>query len=379
MKVLLIFGTRPEAIKMATLALGLMNDKRFELKICVTGQHRFLLDQVLDLFEIKPDFDLDIMSIGQDLTEITCLILQKLKNIFSKFKPDIILVNGDTTSSLAASLSAYYHSIPVGHIEAGLRTGNMLSPWPEEANRKLTSVLTSIHFAPTKKSAQNLLDEGYNTSLIKITGNTVIDSLYYIISKIEKNKDIELEIINSLPFYNSNKKFILITGHRRESFGKGFEKICNAIAISAIKHQNFDFIYPVHLNPNVTEPVNRILKNIKNVHLVTPLSYLQFVFLMKKSYFILTDSGGIQEEAPSLGKPVLVMREITERPEALLEGTVKLVGTDIDKITENIDKLINDKNVYLKMSNAVNPYGDGDACSKIIDELYLWHLTNVNK
>jgi UDP-N-acetylglucosamine 2-epimerase (non-hydrolysing) len=255
----------------------------------------------------------------------------------------------------------------------------MLSPWPEEANRKLTSVLTSIHFAPTKKSAQNLLDEGYNTSLIKITGNTVIDSLYYIISKIERNKNIEFEIINSLPFYNSNKKFILITGHRRESFGKGFEKICNAIAIAALKHQNFDFIYPVHLNPNVTEPVNRILKNVKNVHLVTPLSYLQFVFLMKKSYFILTDSGGIQEEAPSLGKPVLVMREITERPEALLEGTVKLVGTDIDKITENIDKLINDKNVYLKMSNAVNPYGDGDACSKIIDELYLWHLSNVNK
>ncbi len=375
MKVLLIFGTRPEAVKMATLALKLKNDERFNVKLCVTGQHREMLDQVLNLFGIIPDFDLNIMKQGQDLTDISCLILQKMKDVFNNYKPDIILVHGDTSSTLAASLAGYYHSIPIAHVEAGLRTGNIYSPWPEEANRKLTAVLSSLHFAPTIKSKENLLDEGYNPSSIKVTGNTVIDSLLFVTKKFENDKELENEVISSLPFYNPQRPFVLITGHRRESFGGGFERICQAISESALKHKKFDFIYPVHLNPNVLEPANRILSGIQNIYLVSPLGYLQFVYLMSKSYLILTDSGGVQEEAPSLGKPVLVMRDTTERPEAVAAGTVKLVGTDIKMITNSIDDLITNKDLYIKMSKAMNPYGDGNSCDRILDELHNWHLS----
>ena len=377
MRTLLIFGTRPEAIKMSTLALKLKSDIRFDLKVCVTGQHREMLDQVLNLFELKPDFDLNIMKHGQDLTDITCAILQKLKNVFSAWRPDIILVHGDTTSTLAASLASYYHSIPVAHVEAGLRTGNLYSPWPEEANRKITSVLTNLHFAPTEQSKVNLIAEGYLEEQIKVTGNTVIDSLLFIASKLSQDKALEAETLAGLPFYNSDRPFVLITGHRRESFGEGFERICEAISISAQKHTDFDFIYPVHMNPNVLEPVNRVLGSIKNVQLVPPLSYLSFVYLMSKSYFILTDSGGVQEEAPSLGKPVLLMRDTTERPEAVASGTVKLVGTNTTLIVESIDKLINDTSLYQAMSQAVNPYGDGFSCDRILNELFNWHLSKA--
>lgn len=374
MKVLLVFGTRPEAVKMATLALKFKADTRFDLKICVTGQHREMLDQVLNLFGISPDFDLNIMQPGQDLTDITSKILQELKKVFQVYKPDMILVHGDTSSTLAASLAAYYHAIPVSHVEAGLRTGNLYSPWPEEANRKITAVLSTLHFAPTITSMANLIAEGYSEDSIKVTGNTVIDSLLFVNSKIEENKNLEKEILFSLPFYRADKPVVLITGHRRESFGDGFERICEAISLAAKKHSNYDFIYPVHLNPNVSEPVNRILAGIENVHLVAPLAYLPFVYLMSKSYLILTDSGGVQEEAPSLGKPVLVMRETTERPEAVESGTVKLVGTDVVKITESIDELIFNQDTYKKMSHASNPYGDGKACERILEELHAWHL-----
>jgi UDP-N-acetylglucosamine 2-epimerase (non-hydrolysing) len=374
MKVLLIFGTRPEAVKMATLALKFKSDARFDLKICVTGQHREMLDQVLNLFRISPDFDLNIMQPGQDLTDITSKILQELKKLFQGYKPDMILVHGDTSSTLAASLAAYYHAIPVAHVEAGLRTGNLYSPWPEEANRKITAVLSSLHFAPTMSSRANLIAEGYFEDSIKVTGNTVIDSLLHVNSMIEEDANLEKEILFSLPFYRPDRPFVLITGHRRESFGDGFERICEAISIAAQKHSNYDFIYPVHLNPNVSGPVNRILSGIENVHLVAPLGYLPFVYLMGKSYLILTDSGGVQEEAPALGKPVLVMRDTTERPEAVESGTVKLVGTDVGKITASIDELIFDQIIYKKMSQASNPYGDGKACERILEGLYSWYL-----
>jgi UDP-N-acetylglucosamine 2-epimerase (non-hydrolysing) len=374
MKVLLIFGTRPEAVKMATLALKFKADIRFDLKICVTGQHREMLDQVLNLFGILPDFDLNIMQPGQDLTDITIKILQELKKVLLDYKPDMILVHGDTSSTLAASLAAYYHAIPVAHVEAGLRTGNLYSPWPEEANRKITAVLSTLHFAPTMTSRANLIAEGYPEDSIKVTGNTVIDSLLFVSSKIEEEESLENEILLSLPFYRADKPMVLITGHRRESFGDGFERICKAISLTAKKHRNYNFIYPVHLNPNVSEPVNRILGGVENIHLVAPLGYLPFVYLMSKSYLILTDSGGVQEEAPSLGKPVLVMRDTTERPEAVESGTVKLVGTDVDKITESIDELIFNLDTYKEMSQASNPYGDGNACERILEELYAWHL-----
>jgi UDP-N-acetylglucosamine 2-epimerase (non-hydrolysing) len=376
MKVLLIFGTRPEAVKMATLALKFKEDLRFDLKICVTGQHRQMLDQVLTLFGLTPDFDLNIMKQGQDLTEITVKILQELKNVFQDYRPDMILVHGDTSTTLAASLSAYYHSISVAHVEAGLRTGNLYSPWPEEANRKITSVLSTLHFAPTLTSKANLIAEGYPSDSIKVTGNTVIDSLLFITSKIEKDENLEKEILSSLPFYHVDKPVVLITGHRRESFGDGFQRICEAISYAAKKHSNYDFIYPVHLNPNVSEPVHRILGGIENVHLVGPMGYLPFVYLMSKSYLILTDSGGVQEEAPSLGVPVLVMRDTTERPEAVESGTVKLVGTDISKITTSIDELIFNQGTYQNMRKASNPYGDGNACERILEELYTWHIAN---
>ncbi|WP_418135384.1 non-hydrolyzing UDP-N-acetylglucosamine 2-epimerase [Oceanimonas smirnovii] len=369
MKVLTVFGTRPEAIKMAPLALQLAADERFNAKVCVTAQHREMLDQVLDLFELKPDFDLNLMKPGQDLTDVTTGILQGMKNVFAEFKPDIVLVHGDTATTFAATLAAYYQQIPVGHVEAGLRTGNIYSPWPEEGNRKLTGALAEKHFAPTSNSQQNLLNEGINANRIYVTGNTVIDALLEVIKKLDTNQPLAAELAERFSFLDANKKMVLVTGHRRESFGGGFERICQALANTAKQHPDVQIVYPVHLNPNVREPVNRLLSEVNNIHLIEPQDYLPFVYLMNRSHIILTDSGGIQEEAPSLGKPVLVMRDTTERPEAVEAGTVKLVGTDTNVITEALSTLLTDKAAYQQMSFAHNPYGDGKACQRIMDAL----------
>jgi len=369
MKILIIFGTRPEAIKMAPLVHALANDKRFESKVCVTAQHREMLDQVLQLFEVVPDYDLNLMKAGQTLNEITSKILIELKPILLEYKPDLVLVHGDTTTTFAASLAAYYEQIEIGHVEAGLRTGNINSPWPEEGNRKLTGALTKYHFAPTETSQQNLLDENYKQENIFITGNTVIDALLMIKNKIDSDLTLNTKLENLFPMLDKSKKLILVTGHRRESFGDGFERICEALAITAKRYPDAQILYPVHLNPNVREPVNRILKGIDNVFLIEPQQYLPFIYLMGRSYMILTDSGGIQEEAPSLGKPVLVMRDTTERPEAVAAGTVQLVGTDVKVMTLAINKLMDDSAVYNAMSFSHNPYGDGHACSRILDVL----------
>ncbi|RLV60383.1 UDP-N-acetylglucosamine 2-epimerase (non-hydrolyzing) [Parashewanella curva] len=368
-KILTVFGTRPEAIKMAPLVHALNEDARFDAKVCVTAQHREMLDQVLDLFEITPDYDLDLMKAGQTLPEVTSRILLELTPVLKDFKPDVVLVHGDTATTFAASLAAYYEQILVGHVEAGLRTGNIYSPWPEEANRKLTGALTKYHFAPTKTSKENLLAENYQESNIYVTGNTVIDALLIVNEKIKTDDDLKATLNAVFPFLDENKKLILVTGHRRESFGGGFERICEALAITAKKHPETQILYPVHLNPNVREPVNRILSGIDNVILIEPQQYLPFVYLMSRAEIILTDSGGIQEEAPSLGKPVLVMRDTTERPEAVLAGTVKLVGTEVDVITANLDELLTNEEAYEAMSFAHNPYGDGKACQKILEEL----------
>lgn len=372
LKTLCVFGTRPEAIKMAPLALQLASDERFEAKVCVTGQHREMLDQVLELFELKPDYDLNIMKPGQDLTDITTGILQGLKSVLAEFKPDIVLVHGDTATTFAATLAAYYQQIPVGHVEAGLRTGNIYSPWPEEGNRKLTGALTTLHFAPTATSKQNLLNEGIKESSIEITGNTVIDALLEVVAKLDSNQQLQQAFREQFSFLNAEKKLILVTGHRRESFGGGFERICQALVDTAKAHPDTEILYPVHLNPNVREPVNRLLQGINNVHLIEPLDYLPFVYLMNRAHIILTDSGGIQEEAPSLGKPVLVMRDTTERPEAVEAGTVKLVGTKVSAIRDNLDALLNDEHAYTVMSRAHNPYGDGQACARIRESLLTW-------
>ncbi|UTW10637.1 non-hydrolyzing UDP-N-acetylglucosamine 2-epimerase [Marinobacterium rhizophilum] len=369
MKVLTVFGTRPEAIKMAPLALALAADERFDAKFCVTGQHREMLDQVLGLFAIKPDFDLNIMKPGQDLTDVTTAILQGLKAVFAEFKPDMVLVHGDTATTFAASLAAYYQQIPVGHVEAGLRTGNMYSPWPEEGNRKLTGALAQLHFAPTETSQANLLAEGVDTSNIIVTGNTVIDALLDVVARLDEDADLRETAAAPGAFLDPSRKLILVTGHRRESFGGGFERICQALRDVAEQHPDVDIVYPVHLNPNVREPVNRLLKGIDNVHLIEPLDYLPFVYLMSRAHIILTDSGGIQEEAPSLGKPVLVMRDTTERPEAVSAGTVKLVGTDGANIVRELNGLLNDESAYRAMSFAHNPYGDGKACQRILEAL----------
>jgi UDP-N-acetylglucosamine 2-epimerase (non-hydrolysing) len=369
MKILTIFGTRPEAIKMAPLVHALTNDIRFESKVCVTAQHREMLDQVLELFAIKPDYDLNLMKVGQTLNEITARIILELKPVLQEFKPDVVLVHGDTATTFAASLAAYYEHISVAHIEAGLRTGNIYSPWPEEANRKLTGVLTKYHFAPTETSKQNLLNDNYSEESIVVTGNTVIDALLMVKAKIDTDADLNTELQNQFPFLDKTKKMILVTGHRRESFGDGFERICRALALIAKKYPNTQIVYPMHLNPNVREPVNRLLKGIDNIFLIEPQNYLPFIYLMSHSHIILTDSGGIQEEAPSLGKPVLVMRDTTERPEALAAGTVKLVGTDVDVIVSSLSELLDDQNKYELMSYAHNPYGDGEACQRIIDAL----------
>ena len=367
-KTLCVFGTRPEAIKMAPLALSLKADSRFEAKVCVTGQHRQMLDQVLELFELNPDFDLNIMKPGQDLTDVTSAILQGMKQVFSDFKPDVVLVHGDTATTFATTVAAYYHQIPVAHVEAGLRTGNIYSPWPEEGNRKLTGALATVHFAPTETSRQNLLREGI-TSGIEVTGNTVIDALLQVVAKLDKDAELQQRFQEQFAFLRSDSRLVLVTGHRRESFGGGFERICQALADTAKAFPDVEVVYPVHLNPNVREPVNRLLAGIDNVHLIEPLDYLPFVYLMNRSYLILTDSGGIQEEAPSLGKPVLVMRDTTERPEAVEAGTVKLVGTEIAALTSNLKKLLTDAEAYSEMSFAHNPYGDGLACTRILEIL----------
>ncbi|NVC48648.1 non-hydrolyzing UDP-N-acetylglucosamine 2-epimerase [Vibrio diabolicus] len=368
-RVLTVFGTRPEAIKMAPLVHALANDERFEAKCCVTAQHREMLDQVLELFDIKPDYDLDLMRAGQSLNDVTARILLELKPVLQEFKPDVVLVHGDTATTFAASLAAYYEQVPVGHVEAGLRTGNIYSPWPEEANRKLTGTLTQYHFAPTDTSQNNLLQENFDEKNISVTGNTVIDALFIIKDKIDHDKSLQKQLSEQFPFLCENKKLVLVTGHRRESFGGGFERICEALALTAQKHPEAQIVYPMHLNPNVREPVNRILAGINNVHLIEPQQYLPFIYLMNKAHIILTDSGGIQEEAPSLGKPVLVMRDTTERPEAVEAGTVKLVGTNVDRIVTGLTTLLQDEQAYKEMSFAHNPYGDGKACQRILDVL----------
>lgn len=371
MKVLSVFGTRPEAIKMAPLVHLLAKDSRFEAKVCVTAQHREMLDQVLELFEIKPDYDLNLMKVGQSLNEVTARIILELSPLLKEFKPDIVLVHGDTATTFAASLAAYYEQIAVGHVEAGLRTGNIYSPWPEEGNRKLTGALTKYHFAPTDTSKSNLLKENYPEKSIHVTGNTVIDALLMVKNKIDDNVSLSNTLSSHFPMLDKNKKLILVTGHRRESFGVGFERICEALALTAKKYPSSQILYPMHLNPNVREPVNRILKGINNIFLIEPQQYLPFIYLMNRAHIILTDSGGIQEEAPSLGKPVLVMRDTTERPEAVEAGTVKLVGTDVATITSAINELMENEDAYEAMSFAHNPYGDGNACSKILDVLAL--------
>jgi len=369
MKVLTVFGTRPEAIKMAPLAIKLAEQEGIDARVCVTAQHREMLDQVLGLFEITPEYDLNIMKPGQDLTDVTTNILQGIKPILADFKPDVVLVHGDTATTFATSLAAYYQQIAVGHVEAGLRTGNIYSPWPEEANRKLTGAITTYHFAPTETSQQNLLNEAVAPENITVTGNTVIDALLDVSAKLKNETALNREMAERFSFLNKDKKLILVTGHRRESFGGGFERICKALAYTAEQHPDCQIVYPVHLNPNVQEPVNRLLKGVPNITLIEPQDYLPFVYLMNQAHIILTDSGGIQEEAPSLGKPVLVMRDTTERPEAVSAGTVKLVGTDVDKITASLNQLLTDEKAYEEMSFAHNPYGDGKACERIIEVL----------
>ena len=369
-KVLLVFGTRPEAIKMAPLVKAFEKEASIETKVCVTAQHREMLDQVLDMFDIKPDFDLNIMKSGQDLYDITSKVLLGLRDIFEEFKPDIVLVHGDTTTCSSASLAAFYSKIKVGHIEAGLRTHNIYSPFPEEANRLITGVLANYHFSPTTTSRDNLLKENKNPNDILVTGNTVIDALFLALDKIEQNDELKSKIVNSINSQyklQNNKKIILVTGHRRENFGEGFINICEALKTIALNNPDIDIVYPVHLNPNVQKPVKEILSDTSNVYLINPLQYEEFIFLMNKSYFIITDSGGVQEEAPSLGKPVLVMRDTTERPEALEAGTVKLVGTSKETIIKEAQKLLDDENEYNTMSKAHNPYGDGKACERIVN------------
>jgi UDP-N-acetylglucosamine 2-epimerase (non-hydrolysing) len=361
--VLSVFGTRPEAIKMAPLVLALASDPRFDAKVCITGQHREMLRQVLYLFAIAPDFDLDIMQPGQSLSGITSAILAGMESVFRAFSPDIILVHGDTSTTFAASLAAYFHKRP------GLRTGNLLSPWPEEANRKLTGVLADIHFPPTAQAGANLAGEGVKADTVHIVGNTVVDALLAIVGRIEDDAALRQELDRTFSFLSAKKRLILVTGHRRESFGDGFERICRALAKIAADNDDVEILYPVHLNPNVREPVNRLLTGITNIHLIEPVEYLPFVYLMNRSYLILTDSGGIQEEAPSLGKPVLVMRDTTERPEAVSAGTVKLVGTKTEVIMAEIARLLSDAKAYSNMSIANNPYGDGKACARILDVL----------
>ena len=380
-KIMLVFGTRPEAIKMAPLVKEFQkHSETFQTIVCVTGQHREMLDQVLHLFDIKPDYDLNIMKQGQDLYDVTSRVLLGMRDVLKEANPDIVLVHGDTTTSTASALAAFYQQIPVGHVEAGLRTHDIYSPWPEEMNRLITGRIATYHFSPTALSKQNLLDEGINEEAITVTGNTVIDALYMVVDKIKSDKQLGKELENLLREsgydvnrLNGTRKLVLITGHRRENFGEGFISMCRAIRALTEKYPNVDFVYPMHLNPNVRKPIHEVfgedLSDLDNMFFIEPLEYLSFVYLMEKSTIVLTDSGGIQEEAPGLGKPVLVMRDTTERPEALEAGTVKLVGTDYDKIVNEVSALLDDREYYDKMSKAVNPYGDGLACKRIINSL----------
>ena len=369
-KILFVFGTRPEAIKMAPVIRAL--EGNFDIKLCVTAQHRQMLDQVLELFEIKPDYDLDVMQPGQDLFDISSNVLLGIKKVLQTEKPDLVMVHGDTTTSMITAMAAFYLQIPVCHVEAGLRTHNINSPFPEELNRQITSRIASLHFAPTKKARQNLLNEKVPDNQIHVTGNTVVDALLSIVEKA-RIVNFSDSVLKKMPFLKKEKKdlarIILVTGHRRENFGSGFEEICHALSILANENPNIQIIYPVHLNPNVREPVNRILSNLNNVHLIEPMEYLTFIKLMDLSYLILTDSGGIQEEAPSLGKPVLVMRDTTERPEAVEAGTVKLVGTNKNEIVKMVNLLLADSDLYMQMSKTYNPYGDGKASSIICNVL----------
>ena len=370
-KILLVFGTRPEAIKMAPLVKAFQEQQQdFQTKVCVTAQHREMLDQVLSLFEIRPDFDLNIMQPDQDLYDITCNILQGMKGVFTSYRPDIIFVHGDTTTTFAVSLAAFYEKIAVGHIEAGLRTGNIYSPWPEEANRKLTTQLTTYHFAPTQQSQANLLKEDVAPEKIVVTGNTVIDALLLMRNRLETDapfRELVQKSIKNKGFDPESAEFILVTGHRRENFGQGFIDICTALKTIAQDRPNINIVYPVHLNPNVLKPVNELLGVLKNVYLIAPLQYEAFIYLMSLSKLIITDSGGVQEEAPSLGKPVLVMRDTTERPEAVDAGTVKLVGTNVQRIVCETSKLLDNRQAYDSMAKAHNPYGDGKACERILN------------
>ena len=364
MKILSVFGTRPEAIKMAVLVKQLQQESALEHKLCVTGQHRQMLDQVLELFDIKPDFDLNIMQAGQDLTDVTCRILTGLRELFKTYRPDVILVHGDTTTCMATSLAAFYAGIKIGHVEAGLRTGNLQSPFPEEANRLITDRLANYYFAPTDRNVQMLLREGIDPALIIKTGNTVIDALLYMSERVKSFSDkVELPIQAT---FESGRKILLVTGHRRENFGDGFIQICDALRQLAETYSDLEIIYPVHLNPNVQQPVYERLGNLPNVHLPAPMDYADFVFAMKQSWAILTDSGGVQEEAPSLGKPVLVMRDTTERPEAVEAGTVKLVGANRANIVAAVAELWKNPTQYAQMSAANNPYGDGQAGQRIV-------------
>lgn len=380
-KIMLVFGTRPEAIKMAPLVKEFQkHPDTFQTIVCVTGQHREMLDQVLNIFDIHPDFDLNIMKQGQDLYDVTARVLTGMRDVLREAQPDVVLVHGDTTTSTAAALAAFYQQIPVGHVEAGLRTHNVLSPWPEEMNRQITGRIASYHFAPTALSRQNLLQENVDDANITVTGNTVIDALYWVVDRIKNDRslDAELEEVLRRAGYDVNRladgrPLVLITGHRRENFGDGFINMCTAIKQLTERYPNVDFVYPMHLNPNVRRPIHEVfgddLSNLGNMHFIEPLEYLSFVYLMEKSTIVLTDSGGIQEEAPGLGKPVLVMRDTTERPEALEAGTVKLVGTDREKIFNEVSTLLDDAAAYARMSQAVNPYGDGLACSRIVERL----------
>tara|TARA_B100000579_G_C22836770_1_gene859260 strand:- start:942 stop:2066 length:1125 start_codon:yes stop_codon:yes gene_type:complete len=367
MKILFIFGTRPEAIKLAPVITSFKQEESFATKVCITSQHKEMLKQVLDLYDITPDYDLDVMEKNQSLEDLTKTILVKLDPVLNKEKPDVVLVHGDTTTTFASSLASFYKKISIGHIEAGLRTGNIYSPWPEEGNRRLVSHLAQYHFAPTENSKENLLLEGIDEKAILVTGNTVIDSLLQTVNSLEDDSFRHNKIGKNFSFVSKQKKIILITGHRRENFGEGFNNICNSIRELAKKYPEINFVYPVHLNPSVREPVFGILNNINNIYLLEPQDYLPFVYLMNKSYIILTDSGGIQEEAPSLGKPVLLLRNTTERPEAVSAGTVKLVGTNSKKIIDTTSNLIDDIEEYKRMSKAHNPYGDGMASKRILD------------
>ena len=372
-KILLVFGTRPEAIKMAPLVKALQKDtEHFETCVCVTAQHRQMLDQVLEVFGITPEYDLNIMAPNQDLYDITAKVLLGLREVLKDFRPDTVLVHGDTTTSMAASLAAFYMQIPVGHVEAGLRTYNMLSPWPEEMNRQVTDRICTYYFAPTEQSKVNLLQENIDAKKIFITGNTVIDALLMAVDIISTTAGVKEKMAKELQekgYTVGDREYILVTGHRRENFGDGFLHICKAIKELAALHPEMDIVYPVHLNPNVQKPVYELLSGLSNVYLISPLDYLPFIYAMQHSTLLLTDSGGVQEEAPSLGKPVLVMRDTTERPEAVEAGTVKLVGTDAEAIVSNVTALLQDKEMYKRMSETHNPYGDGQACERIIAAL----------